>query len=180
MRYACRTHSSLPQMPAVKDPTTQQAPLSSRQQASRSPPVRGKGKAHLSRPSFSSSVRLLSGARLRTPGHSERRPRGLPGSANLEQFKNGAPLDAQPGSPALAAFKRTDAQLVIARSFGFPSWPRLEAYLELTPRYSRWPANQLVGEHPNLRDDSYHSTPAGGAEHFGEPEAQRYLLARET
>jgi len=97
-------------------------------------------------------------------------PRGLPGSANLEQLKNGAKSfqravragdagaaevvrefhprlpDAQPGSPELTAFKRTDAQLVIARSFGFPSWPRLKAYLELTPRYSRWPANEPVGE----------------------------------
>jgi ankyrin repeat protein len=97
-------------------------------------------------------------------------PRGLPGSANLEQLKNGAKSfqravragdagaaevvrefhprlpDAQPGSPELTAFKRTDAQLVIARSFGFPSWPRLKAYLELTPRYSRWPGNEPVGE----------------------------------
>ena len=53
---------------------------------------------------------------------------------------------AQPGSPELAAFKRADAQLVVARSFGFPSWAKLKAYIELTQRYSRSPANQPVGE----------------------------------
>ena len=84
-------------------------------------------------------------------------PRGLPGNANLEQLKNGAKSfqravragdagaaevvrefhprlgQAQPGSPELDAFKRADAQLVVARSFGFPSWPKLKAYVELTP-----------------------------------------------
>ena len=84
-------------------------------------------------------------------------PRGLPGGANLEQLKNGARSfqravragdpgaaevvrefhprlgDAQPGSPELEAFKRADAQLVVARSFGFPSWPKLKAYVELRP-----------------------------------------------
>ncbi len=95
--------------------------------------------------------------------------RGLPGGANLEQLKNGAKSfqravrvgdagaaevvrefhprlgDAQPGSPELNAFKLADAQLVVARSFGFPSWPRLKAYLELTPRYSRAPHTQPIG-----------------------------------
>ena len=97
-------------------------------------------------------------------------PRGLPGNANLEQLKNGAKSfqravcagdagaaevvrefhprlgDAQPGSPELNAFKRADAQLVVARSFGFPSWAKLKAYIELTRRYSRSPAAQPVGE----------------------------------
>ena len=97
-------------------------------------------------------------------------PRGLPGNANLEQLKNGAKGlqravragdagaaevvrefhprlgDAQPGSPELAAFKRADAQLVVARSFGFPSWAKLKAYIELTQRYSRSPADQPIGE----------------------------------
>ncbi|MGA8340147.1 MAG: hypothetical protein WB761_35770, partial [Solirubrobacteraceae bacterium] len=97
-------------------------------------------------------------------------PRGLPGKANLEQLKNGAKGlqravragdagaaevvrefhprlgDAQPGSPELAAFKRADAQLVVARSFGFPSWAKLKAYIELTQRYSRSPADQPIGE----------------------------------
>ena len=97
-------------------------------------------------------------------------PRGLPGNANLEQLKNGAKSfqravrsgdagaaevvrefhprlgQAQAGSPELATFKRADAQLVVARSFGFPSWAKLKAYVELTPRYSRSPHAQPIGE----------------------------------
>jgi ketosteroid isomerase-like protein len=97
-------------------------------------------------------------------------PRGLPGNANLEQLKKGAKSfqravragdagaaevvrefhprlsDAQPGSPELNGFTRTDAQLVIARQFGFPSWPKLKAHLELVARYARSPHEQPVGE----------------------------------
>jgi hypothetical protein len=96
--------------------------------------------------------------------------RGLPGNANIEQLRNGAKsfqravragdagaaevvrefhprlAQAQPHSPELDAFKRADAQLVIARSFGFPSWAKLTAYIELTQRYSRSPAQQPIGE----------------------------------
>jgi hypothetical protein len=97
-------------------------------------------------------------------------PRGLPGNANLEQLKNGARsfqravragdagaaevvrefhprlAQATPGSRELAAFKLTDAQLVVARSFNFASWAKMKAYIELTQRYSRSPAAQPVGE----------------------------------
>ena len=102
-------------------------------------------------------------------------PRGLPGNANLEQLKKGAKSfqravragdagaaefvrefhprlsDAQPGSPELNGFMRTDAQLVIARQFGFTSWPKLKAHLELVKRYARSPHEQPVGE--PLTDD---------------------------
>ncbi len=102
-------------------------------------------------------------------------PRGLPGNANLEQLKNGAKSfqravragdvgaaevvrefhprlsDAQPGSPELDGFARTDAQLVVARQFGFASWPKLKAHLELVARYARSPHEQLIGE--PLTDD---------------------------
>jgi ketosteroid isomerase-like protein len=96
-------------------------------------------------------------------------PRGLPGNANLEQLKKGAKSfqravragdagaaefvrefhprlpDAQPGSPELNGFTRTDAQLVIARQFGFSSWPKLKAHLELVARYARSPHHEPVG-----------------------------------
>jgi ketosteroid isomerase-like protein len=96
-------------------------------------------------------------------------PRGLPGNANLEQLKKGAKSfqravragdagaaefvrefhprlpDAQPGSTELNGFTRTDAQLVIARQFGFSSWPKLKAHLELVARYARSPHEQPVG-----------------------------------
>lgn len=95
--------------------------------------------------------------------------RGLPGNANLEQLKNGAKSfqravragdagaaevvrefhprlpDAQPGSPELNGFTRSDAQLVVARRFGFPSWPKLKAHLELVARYARSPHHEPVG-----------------------------------
>jgi ankyrin repeat protein/ketosteroid isomerase-like protein len=96
-------------------------------------------------------------------------PRGLPGNANLEQLKKGAKSfqravrsgdqgaaivvnefhprlpSAAPGSPELAGFTRADAQLVVARQFGFASWPRLKAHLELVERYARSPHEQPVG-----------------------------------
>jgi ankyrin repeat protein len=96
-------------------------------------------------------------------------PRGLPGNANLEQLRKGAKSfqravragdggaaevvrefhprlpDAQPGSPELSGFTRADAQLVIARQFGFSSWPKLKAHLELVARYARSPHEQPVG-----------------------------------
>ncbi len=97
-------------------------------------------------------------------------PRGLPGNANLEQLRKGAKsfqravragdagaaefvrefhprlADAQPDSPELIGFTRTDAQLVIARQFGFSSWPKLTAHLGLVARYARSPHEQPVGE----------------------------------
>jgi Ankyrin repeat len=96
-------------------------------------------------------------------------PRGLPGNANLEQLRNGATSfqravragdagaaevvrefhprfpDAEPGSPELAGFTRADAQLVVARSFNFPSWPQLEGHLETVSAYARSPHEQPVG-----------------------------------
>jgi ankyrin repeat protein len=96
-------------------------------------------------------------------------PRGLPGNANLEQLRNGAKSfqravragdrgaaavvhefhprlrSAQPGSPELDTFTRADAQLVVARQFGFPSWPKLKAHLELVADYSRSPHHEPVG-----------------------------------
>ena len=96
-------------------------------------------------------------------------PRGLPGNANLEHLRNGAKsfqravragdagaaqvvnefhprlAAAQPGSPELNAFTRTDAQLVVARQFGFSSWPKLKAHVELVTRYARSPHHEPVG-----------------------------------
>jgi hypothetical protein len=49
------------------------------------------------------------------------------------------------GSPELAGFSRADAQLVIARRFGFPSWPKLRAHLETVGPHSRSPHSQPTG-----------------------------------
>ena len=93
-------------------------------------------------------------------------PRGLPGNANLEQLRNGAKGfqravragdpgaaaivnefhprlgAAGPGSPELDGFTRADAQLVVARQFGFSSWPKLKAHLELVADYARSPHHE--------------------------------------
>ena len=95
--------------------------------------------------------------------------RGLPGNANLEQLRNAAKsfqravrggdagaativrefhprlAGAEPGSAELERFARADAQLVVARQFGFASWPKLKAHLELVARYARSPHEQPVG-----------------------------------
>ncbi len=94
--------------------------------------------------------------------------RGLPGNANLEQLKKGAKsfqravragdagaawvvrefhprlAEARPGSPELNGFTRADAQLVVARQFGFSSWPKLKAHLALVARYARSPHHEPV------------------------------------
>jgi hypothetical protein len=45
-------------------------------------------------------------------------------------------------SPLLGAFSLADAQLVIARQYGFPGWTRLRQYLAEVARYSRSPHQQ--------------------------------------
>jgi hypothetical protein len=95
--------------------------------------------------------------------------RGLPGNANLEQLRNGAKSfqravrsgdsgaadvvrefhprlnDVALCAPELEGFTRADAQLVVARQFGFSSWPKLKAHLDLVARYARSPHDQPVG-----------------------------------
>jgi hypothetical protein len=44
-----------------------------------------------------------------------------------------------------AAFRRADAQLVVARLYGFPSWNKLRRHVELISQYSRSPHRQPVG-----------------------------------
>ncbi|MEU4196475.1 ankyrin repeat domain-containing protein [Kribbella sp. NPDC026611] len=51
-----------------------------------------------------------------------------------------------------------EAQLVIARSYGFASWPRIVRHLELVDRYSRSPHRQAVGgplDTPEQRADEF-------------------------
>lgn len=95
--------------------------------------------------------------------------RGLPGNVNLEQLRKGAKsfqravrggdrgaaaivrefhptlASAAPGSPELEAFSRADAQLVVARQFGFASWPKLKAHVEQVAGLARSPHHQPVG-----------------------------------
>ena len=54
--------------------------------------------------------------------------------------------------PATTGFKLADAQLTVARMYGFPSWPRLRRHVELVTTLSRAPHRQPVGE--ALADDA--------------------------
>jgi hypothetical protein len=129
--------------------------------------------------------------------------RGLPGNANLEQLKNGAKsfqravragdpgaaevvnefhprlAAARPGSPELAGFTRADALLVVARRFGFSSWAKLKAHLELVERYARSPHQQPVGQ-PVADDDALADEFLRLAcLNYGDDDPARWLRARE-
>ena len=93
----------------------------------------------------------------------------LPSDPNLEQLRNHAKTlqrrvrcaddeavaltrefhprltDSAAGAAELAAFTRADAQLVLARLYGFPSWTKLRRHVELVKQYSRSPHRQPVG-----------------------------------
>jgi hypothetical protein len=56
------------------------------------------------------------------------------------------------GSPEATAFRLADAQLALARRYGFRSWPRLRRHVELVCRLSRVPHEQPVGG--DLPDDA--------------------------
>ena len=93
-------------------------------------------------------------------------PRRLPDHANLEHLKNqaktlqqevrsgdpealtrlrehhprlaGLPDDA----PEIRALKRSDAQLALAREYGFTSWPKLREHMAVVDQYTRRPASR--------------------------------------
>jgi len=51
-----------------------------------------------------------------------------------------------PRPPAPEEFRLADAQLVVARAYGFPSWPRIVAHLEVIARYTRVPHRRPVDD----------------------------------
>ncbi len=55
--------------------------------------------------------------------------------------------DISADTPAVTGFSRADAQLVTARRYGFASWPRLRAYMDVVARYARAP-HRVAGEEP--------------------------------
>ena len=92
--------------------------------------------------------------------------RRLPSDPNLEQLRNHAETlqrrvrsgedeavalarEFHPrltdSATELAAFTRADAQLVLARLYGFPSWTKLRRHVELVKQYSRSPHRRAVG-----------------------------------
>jgi ankyrin repeat protein len=95
--------------------------------------------------------------------------RNLPDDPNLDQLKKQAKAllrRIRAGDPAALALadefhpvqRLADAQLVIARSYGFASWARLSRHLELVGRYSRSPHRAAVGgrlDTPQQRADEF-------------------------
>jgi ankyrin repeat protein len=65
----------------------------------------------------------------------------------LEQVREFHPRLTSIGAETREAssFSRADAQLVVARRHGFPSWPKLRAYLDVVSRYRRAPHRAAVG-----------------------------------
>src|SRR5215472_10775926 len=58
-----------------------------------------------------------------------------------------------PAAAEPTAFRLADAQLVVARGYGFASWPRLRRHLQTIARYTRSPQRQPVGEQLRGPDD---------------------------
>jgi hypothetical protein len=57
-----------------------------------------------------------------------------------------------PKPPERRAFRLSHAQLVIAREYGFPSWPRLRQHVETLSRYRSTPAR--APQHPESPQDA--------------------------
>ncbi|MGW6280520.1 ankyrin repeat domain-containing protein [Kribbella sp. NPDC055071] len=116
--------------------------------------------------------------------------RNLPNDPNLEHLHNQAKAllkqvrDGSPEAVALAAEFHpvqtlADAQLVVARSYGFPSWPRIVRHLELVTRYSRSPHRQAVGgplDTPSQRADEFLRL---ATLHYGQDDPARQRSARD-
>jgi len=110
---------------------------------------------------------------MRTPGSGKEaimRSRDLPPDPSLEHLKNQGPVGefhpkpaaASGESPGLAGFSLADAQLVIARQYGFPSWARLRRSISAVIRQVASPrelarAFELIGARraPALGQDRY-------------------------
>jgi len=116
--------------------------------------------------------------------------RRLPDDPSLEHLRKQAKTllkqvnAAEPEAIALAdqfhpVNTLADAQLVIARSYGFPSWPRLGRHLELVERYSRSPHRQPVGgplDTPGQRADEFLRL---ATLHYGQDDPARRSAARQ-
>ncbi|HZX04850.1 ankyrin repeat domain-containing protein [Kribbella sp.] len=116
--------------------------------------------------------------------------RNLPDDPNLDHLRGQAKAllkGVRAGEPTAVELAgefhpvRTlaDAQLVTARSYGFPSWPRIVRHLELVDQYSRSPHRQSVGgplDTPEQRADEFLRL---ATLHYGEDDPARQQAARD-
>ncbi|WP_063813576.1 ankyrin repeat domain-containing protein [Herbidospora daliensis] len=112
--------------------------------------------------------------------------RRLPDNPSIEWLRKQAKTLLRRPSPELVTefhprpprvLQLADAQLVIARMYGFASWPRLKEHLDTVARYSRsphlvHPVGDLPGEFLRLACLTY------GADHPGRTHEADLLLAR--
>lgn len=115
--------------------------------------------------------------------------RNLPNPPNLDHLKKQAKTllkQVNAGDPeglALAAeyhpvTNLAEAQLVIARSYGFASWPKLIHHLEVVAQYTRFPHRQEVGgplDTPGQRADEFLRL---ATLHYGQDDPARQEAAR--
>ena len=73
---------------------------------------------------------------------------GVDGSIALVREHHPTLADLEPGTSAATGFRLADAQLTIARHYGYASWAKLRRYVELVDRLSRSPHDEPVGEEP--------------------------------
>jgi hypothetical protein len=69
---------------------------------------------------------------------------GEPGAIDLAREFHPRFADLAAGAPEATQFTRADMQLTLARSYGFPSWPKLRAHIETVNRLTRNPHLQPV------------------------------------
>ncbi len=70
---------------------------------------------------------------------------GVDGSIALVREHHPRLGDLTAGTPAATAFKLSDAQVTVARHYGFASWATLREYVLLVNRFSRSPHEEPVG-----------------------------------
>lgn len=70
---------------------------------------------------------------------------GVEGSIALVREHHPRCADLTAATPAATAFKLADAQLTIARHYGFASWTKLRHHVEVVNRFSRSPHEQSIG-----------------------------------
>jgi ankyrin repeat protein len=131
----------------------------------REPPVRGKGRAHLSLQESMAAVSPF-GLATRTAGVREEfivSTVPLPDEPSFEQLRIQAKelhravragdatalaevAERYPDAGPPISFRLSTAQAVVARRYGFSSWARLRRHVEVVARYSRFPDRLAAGE----------------------------------
>ena len=71
---------------------------------------------------------------------------GVDGATELVRANHPRMAALQNGSPDAQAFKLADAQLTLARHYGFTSWPKLKARIELMRTLARSPHVEPAGQ----------------------------------